>query len=274
MVHVVSFSTGLSSALMTERVIQRYGKKAVKIVFMDTLQEDSDNYRFAGELKKRWKGVEFITITEGRNPYEVFSQENIIPNSLIAPCTFRLKIQPFTKWLKEQLKHGEVTVHIGYSVEELHRCEATKKNYEKLGAQVDFPLLWQPIDYRPFSEVCRNDLKIEPPIMYQQGYSHANCGGLCVKQGQGDWIRTLVTRPEAYAMAESWETQMRERETNRGYAILKEVKNGTTSPLTLRELRERYQSKNAGQFDFTEVNCIHCGAGDIVDLQAVMVKEI
>ncbi|MCO5207651.1 MAG: hypothetical protein M9928_21800 [Anaerolineae bacterium] len=36
MKHIVSFSTGLSSAITVERVLARYGEKDTEIVFMDT----------------------------------------------------------------------------------------------------------------------------------------------------------------------------------------------------------------------------------------------
>lgn len=35
--YIASFSTGLSSALMTVRLLERFGRDSVKIVFTDTL---------------------------------------------------------------------------------------------------------------------------------------------------------------------------------------------------------------------------------------------
>lgn len=266
MKHIVSFSTGLSSALTANRVRARYWpyiwseECPVELVFMDTLFEDDDNYRFM-RVFEIMTGMPITRLAAGRNPYEVSRAEHVIPNQRVAPCTMRLKIEPFRAYLATLEK--PITVHIGYDFTEMHRCEATRKNYESLGYEVDFPLLWKPIEFRPYAEVCRNDWGIEPPRMYGLGYTHANCGGRCVKQGHGDWIRTLVNFPERYAEIEAWEASMRENEVNANYAILRsQTKDGDT-PLTLRELRERYEAgRMPVLFEMDAASaCVVCGVG-------------
>jgi hypothetical protein len=267
MIHVVSLSTGLSSAITGDRVLTRYGKESARFVFMDTKIEDEDNYRFMDECLSRWN-VPIITLADGRTPYEVSHSQNVIPNSRVAPCTFRLKIQLFRKWLATQEK--PITIHIGYDFTEMHRIEATKNNYEKLGYSVDFPLLWKPYEMRRYTDVVRNDWGIEPPRMYTLGYTHANCGGLCVKQGQGDWIRTLINFPERYAEAEAWEQEMRTHSDEHAkYSICKDQSNNETTPITLKELRERYEA-SSGQMDLFKLDyqsaCVVCGVGDITPI--------
>jgi hypothetical protein len=264
MIHVVSFSSGLSSALTALRVMDKYGPLNTRLVFMDTLFEDEDNYRFMRDFERRFgltNEHEIIRLTEGRTPYEVSRAQHVIPNQRVAPCTRRLKIEPFRSYLETLEK--PITVHIGYDFTEMHRCEATKTNYESLGYSVDFPLLWHPIEFRPYVYVSRNDWGIEPPRMYTLGYTHANCGGRCVKQGHGDWIRTLINFPERYAEIEAWEASMRENEVNANYAILRsQTKDGNT-PLTLRELRERYEAgKMPILFEMDAASaCVVCGVG-------------
>ena len=219
-IHVVSFSTGLSSALTVERVLARHGAESMRVVFMDTLAEDGDNYRFMADMGERWTraGLEIVTLTEGRTPYQVGEDHNMIPNQRIAPCTEELKIWQFTRWLETIT--DPVTVHIGYDFSEVHRCKATRANYEKRGYAVDFPLLWQPIEHRPLTEVARQDWGIEPPRTYAMGFSHANCLALgCVKMGIGDWTRFLIHFPERYAITEAWEREMRQHPKRQNYAI-------------------------------------------------------
>ena len=207
--HIVSFSSGLSSALTSIRVIEKYPD--AKIVFMDTIFEDEDNYRFMSDFENKFN-VKIIRLKEGRNPYDLSRDEHIIPNNFLAPCTFRLKIEPFKEYLK--LLEGETTIYIGYDFTEMHRCEATTRNYEKIGYKVDYPLLWKPYETRRYTDVVRHDWGIEPPRMYSLGYTHANCGGRCVKQGQGDWIRTLINFPDRFAEIEAWENDMRKNDIN------------------------------------------------------------
>lgn len=102
--YVVSLSSGASSAVAAERAIHRYGLDRVDLVFMDTRWEDDDNYRFLSDLEKRWKPI--IRLTEGRTPLEVASDEHIIPNQKIAPCTKRLKIEPFLAYVKGLQSQG------------------------------------------------------------------------------------------------------------------------------------------------------------------------
>lgn len=258
MKHIASFSTGLSSAVMVERLLSRYGKDAIEIVVMDTLIEDDDNYRFANELlHTRWNGVASTALYEGRTPYEVSRAQHVIPNQKLAPCTFRLKIEPFTKYLASL--DGPITVHIGYDFSEVHRCKATTKNYNALGYAVDYPLLWKPLEHRPYAQVAREDWGIEPPRMYALGYTHANCGGRCVKQGKGDWLRTLINFPDRYA--EAWEAEMRANPTNANYALLRDQSGGMVRPMTLRELREEHEAGLAlPLFNLDQAHgCVVCG---------------
>jgi hypothetical protein len=265
MKHVVSFSTGLSSALTVERVYERYGPKSMVVVFMDTLIEDGDNYRFQREIYRRWCGfgIRIERLEEGRTPYEVSTDEGMISNQRRAPCTRVLKIQPFVSWLKTQTE--PLTIHIGFDFSEVDRCAAVERNYGKLGHSVDFPLLWRPLEFRPYPQVCRDDWGIEPPRMYEQGYSHANCGGVCVKQGWGDWLRTLINYPQRYAVAEEWEKRMRQHPVRQNYAILRDQSNGTVTPKTLRQLREEHEAGQVGQLSLLDFDagCVRCGVGDL-----------
>lgn len=298
MKHVVSFSTGLSSAITVERVLQRYGRENTTIVFMDTLIEDDDNYRFMADMQKRWPPI--VRLCEGRNPYQIARDHQIIPNQKIAPCTFELKIEMFCGWLEAQkfpkaemnredtnrlivaqatgemtpdevqheidLLSSGVTIHIGYDFTEVHRCGPTEAAYQAEGWLVDFPLLWKPYELRPYSQVAREDWGIEPPRMYGMGFTHANCGGRCVKQGQGDWLRTLINWPDRYAEAEQWEQEMRNHPTRRSFAILRDQSGGKVTPLTLREFRLRYEASQGMQPSLLDYQspCVYCGVGDFL----------
>lgn len=61
MKHIVSVSGGVGSYLTLKRVIDKYGKDDVIAVFMDTLAEDGDLYRFLNDIDEKL-GIEIKTI--------------------------------------------------------------------------------------------------------------------------------------------------------------------------------------------------------------------
>jgi hypothetical protein len=222
--HIVSFSTGLSSALTVERVLARYGRHNTEIVFMNTYIEDEDNHRFMNDCATRW-GIDIITLADGRTPYQVAEDEQIIPNQKVAPCTFKLKIELFRAYLQSK-DNSPLTVHIGYDYTEVHRCKTTRDAYRKYGWHIDFPLLWKPYELRNYADVVRQDWGVEPPRTYGLGFTHANCLQWgCVKMGQADWMRLLLNFPDRYARTEAWEQRMRKHPKRQNYAIMRDQSN-------------------------------------------------
>lgn len=259
MIHIGSISSGLSSAIMCDRLLNKHPEAL--LVFEDVLFEDEDNYRFLDDCEKRW-GVKIIRLSDGRTPYEVSRAHRVIPNSLLAPCSFRLKVDLFKAWLKTL--EGDITIHIGFDYTEFERMERTTKAYAKDGYKTDYPLEWKPIEFRDYSQVVKDDWGIEPPRMYALGYTHANCGGRCCKQGQGDWLRTLINFPERYAEIENWEKDMRKlSDKHSKRSILKRLYNGVVEELTLEKLR--LENENNQQIDFFDMDtkspCVVCGIG-------------
>jgi len=261
---VVSLSSGISSAIAAHRTMQRYGKDAVDLVFMDTLWEDDDNYRFLLELEQFW-GKPITRIVEGRTPLEVAEQEHIIPTQKIAPCTHRLKIEPFLEYLGELKDYYRVTVVLGMNWTEPHRMEAPRKNYAARGYDVLYPLMWKPYDYHPMQTV--RGWGIEPPRMYRMGYTHANCGGRCVKQGKGDWQRTRINFPARFEEVARWEHGMRQDERFADYAIVRDFRGGEMKPIALYDLAEQQHEDSPmsdGQLTLWggDESACFCSAGD------------
>jgi hypothetical protein len=239
--YIASLSGGRLSAIATDRAIQRYGVENVTRWFADTSWEDPDLYRLLADLDKRWGG-ETIVYRDGRTPLDVSRSQNVIPNSRVAPCTFRLKIEPFIKFLETVEK--PVTVLLGLDWTEMHRMDAPKARYEAIeGVFVDYPMMWKPYEFRPHNEIFR-EWGIKVPALYELGFPHNNCGGRCVKQGKREWLRLLATRPDDFAAVEQWEAEMRAKgEPWSNYAICNdEIREGGQRKkiaLPLSELRKR-----------------------------------
>lgn len=248
--HVVSLSGGLASAVAAERVIERYGRSRVDLWFADTLWEDEDLYRFLDDCMARWGG-RLIRRCDGRTPLEVAADRQIIPNQKRAPCSYELKTQLFEAWLWKGAR--PITVHLGLDWTEMdridkrrwwHRWSGKPRRPVSYASRVpgvyeDFPLLWRPYEFRPLAEVVRS-WGIEPPRLYAMGFAHNNCGGRCVKQGRGGWLRLAAHFPERFAEVRDWEQEQREKGGPRAdFAILRDQTGGTTTPLTLAELEAR-----------------------------------
>jgi len=81
---------------------------------------------------------------------------------------------------------------------------------------------------------------LAPPRLYELGFSHNNCGGVCVRGGHKHWLHLLKVFPDRYAQAEEHEQRLREQLGD--VAILRERRGGVSRPLTLTELRRRHQA--------------------------------
>lgn len=231
MKYIVSLSGGTASAVAADRAIERYGRDAVELWFANTLWEDEDLHRFMSDCMARWKGA-LITHYKGRTPLQVASERQIIPNSLIAPCTVELKIEPFRAYLEG---HPErLTILTGLDWREPHRIERFRLRYE--GYKCDFPLLWKPYEAMSYSDVVRT-WGIEPPRLYAMGFTHNNCGGRCVKQGVRDWRRLHAKFPERFEEVRQWENEQRAKGGARAaYAIASREVAGKKVSLTMDEI--------------------------------------
>ena len=84
------------------------------------------------------------------------------------------------------------------------------------------------------------DLGVEPPRLYAVGFSHANCGGACVRGGQASWKLLYQWNPERF---NEWEEEEERTRTMLGkdVAMMRETVKGEMRPLTLRRFRERIE---------------------------------
>lgn len=238
--YIVSLSGGVASAVAADRAIEHYGRGNVTLWIADTMWEDADLWRFVDELMRRWGG-DLVRHCDGRTPLEVAEHEQIIPNQRHAPCSRSLKIRPFVKFLSTQPK--PLTVLLGLDWKEQHRMAAPRKNYESIeGVTVDYPLMWKPLEYRPYQEVVAS-WGIEPPRLYALGFPHNNCGGRCVKQGIKEWMRLREAMPERFAEVRDWEQAQRAKGGARAqYAIARDQSNNEVKPVTLAELEKSARS--------------------------------
>lgn len=224
---VVSLSSGNASAVAGELALNAFGRERVDLVFADTLIEHESNYAFLTQLEARW-GKPITRLTDGRDPYAVAEDEGIIPNDMLATCSYELKIKLVQDYIARLQADGVlVIVAIGFDHKDARprakkpdgRLPETRKRWAARNAIVWYPILEalplhlykrgdSPVVFDTALEVAR--WGVTGSVMYAQGYSHANCAGTCVKQGLRDWRRTLIHNKPMYLRVEAWERGMRD----------------------------------------------------------------
>ena len=267
MKHIVFFSGGIGSFFTAKRVIDKVGCENVILLFTDTLIEDSDLYRFMDDASSYFK-IPITRLADGRTPWEVFKDVKFLGNSRIAHCSHLLKQVPADKWVRENFKPEDCVLYLGIDWTEIHRTKAPKENYAPY--QVKFPMCEEPY-------LSKNDMLeelekigIEQPRLYKMGFSHNNCGGGCVRAGQGHFAHLLKELPDKYKEWEENEEDVRQY-LDKDVSMIKRqkvvkklnqkgrmYKDKETEALTLRKLRMEIEAKQTENIDFTDIGGCGC----------------
>lgn len=252
--HIVFYSGGIGSWYAAKRVIDKYGTENVILLFSDTLIEDEDLYRFLDETSNDF-GVKITRIEDGRTPWEVFKDVRWLGNSRLAQCSHLLKQKTAEKWIKDNFKTDECVLYLGIDWTEEHRTKSPVKNWSPY--KVEFPMCEEP--YLTKEEMLNElDRKgIEIPRLYKMGFSHNNCGGMCVRAGQAHFINLLKTMPDRFEWLEKYEKEMQEY-LDRDVTILTRIVKGERQNLSLEQLRKEFQSNNFKQLDLFDFGGCGC----------------
>ncbi len=257
MTHIVQFSTGLGSTEVARRVVNQYGVEHTLLLSADTLKEDEDNWRFATEAWEFMRWPRWVRLADGRTPMEVGRDARCVPNNRMAVCSRVLKRELLRTWLDENCDPATDTIYMGFDWTEEHRHTRAVPHW--LPWTIVSPLLEAPFMQKPaLINFWRDEIGIEPPRLYAQGFGHANCGGGCVRSGQASWALLLKVNPERYAEWEAEEQESR-RMLGKNVAILRDRKHKTTKPLPLKKFRLRLEGNEK---DYDEDDWGACGCTD------------
>ncbi|MGF9739922.1 hypothetical protein ABEX38_21170 [Priestia megaterium] len=246
-VHVAMFSGGAASAYVAYNMVQAYGKDNCILFFTNTLWEDEDNYRFMEEVAD-YIGIEITERIDGRTPEEVFYDYRFLGNARLAKCSEELKVYQTILFLEElRDEHNlEPILYFGIGPHETHRSDNLREFYKHR------PL--EPIETRfPMIETFREDIDVKGiiegewgiklPRMYELGFTHANCGGRCVRGGFQHYAQLYKVWPERYAEQERMEEDFR-KYFEKNVSILKK----DSKPYTLKEYRELLEIEGVDKF--------------------------
>jgi hypothetical protein len=249
--HVVQFSTGLSSAEVAWRLVAEHGPGNVLCMSADTLREDDDNWRFGREVIAAL-GCEWIKLTDGRTPMQAGRDAKCVPNNRMAVCSKVLKRELLRAYLDAHCNPATDPVYIGYDWSEPHRIASSQRFWAPWTVRA--PLAEPP--YAPELQPLFRSRGIAPPVLYSYGYAHANCGGCCVRGGQAQWALTLTVNRTRYM---EWEAEEEESRALLGkdVTILRDRTGGSVTPLSLRRFREGIE-RQPSMFDAEDWGACGC----------------
>lgn len=193
------WSGGVRSAVTCKKCIDLFGVENVRVVFIDTRNEDDDTYRFLRECEI-WYGCKIETITS----HKYDSIEDIWYDNLSlglakgAVCSSELKIkvrQQFTKQNKFSYQA------FGYDNGEVGRANDMKNSNPHL--RPIFPLLmfWMnKFDCVKYVQAANSlFVSITLPITYRLGLENNNCFKTgCVQGGIGYWQWMQINQPKKF----------------------------------------------------------------------------
>jgi len=263
---VVFFSGGLMSWAAAKRAVATYGAANTTLLFTDTLIEDADLYRFLADAAAN-VGAPLVKIADGRDPWQVFNDVKMIGNTRADPCSKILKRIPGLAWLRANCDPANTVLIFGIHYEEVHRLEGTrwsKKEKRMVPAGVrpryrdlGWPRVEGPMCDSPY--LTPNDIRawarlegLRIPRLYDLGFSHNNCGGFCVKAGEGHFAMLLAELPLVYAHHEEQEEAFnasrpgKRRQTVLAPEMPDPARPGKVKrvPMSLREFRLAMQAKS------------------------------
>lgn len=251
---VVFLSGGVASWLAARRVRALYDD--MTLLFTDTMIEDEDLYRALHDMAADLE-AELVVEADGRDPWQVFFDVRFLGNTRVARCSHDLKQVVARRWVHANCHPYDTDLVIGLDWTELHRVPAVERNW--LPYRVDLPLTRPPLLTKPQMLAALNAAGIRTPRLYEMGFAHNNCGGFCVKAGQGHFELLLRTMPDRYAYHEQREQELRDH-LGADVAILRDRRGGTTRPMTLRTFRERLERDGTEQCDLLEIGGCGCFA--------------
>lgn len=235
--HIISLSGGLASA--ASAVIAHEQGYEYEMVFADTLIEHPDLYRFINQLS-RALGKPYIHLIDGRDPWAVFVDNKYIGNSQTAHCSKDLKTAKVAEWMEAEAWHHEPLV-LGMYKDEEDRLERARFNWRP--QEVTSLLIEHKVTPGMAADLVSFYVK-KRPVLYDMGFIHNNCGGMCVRGGQGQFARLLDMRPKFYKKMEArneWARSMIPGIEETGGGFIRVQRDNEIEYLHMKDFRERVE---------------------------------
>lgn len=184
------WSGGICSALACYWAVKSF--KNVAVVFIDTLNEDEDTYRFLTDCEKLYSHpIERIRNEKYNSITEVWYKYLSLNTAHGAICSAELKRAVREQYQNLKTDYAQI---FGFDVTERSRHNNMRRNYPEIN--VISPLVDLNLT-KSQSVAIFKGFGIELPFAYKKGYRNNNCmKRLCVQGGIGYWQKADREEPE------------------------------------------------------------------------------
>lgn len=243
--------------MVAYRAVEKYGFENTVLLTANTLVEDEDNWRFGMEVWHDLGQPDWKILTKGRTPMEIGRDVRVVPNNRLAVCSRILKRELLRDYIETTYTPDSAVIMLGFDWTEPHRLEGALPLWEPW--TVEAPLMDPPLLEKPAILDWFAERGIKTPRLYDMGFSHANCGGACVRGGQAQWKLLYEQMPERYR---EWENEERLTRVHlrKNVSILRDRRGGESKPLTLRAFRSRLEAEQ--KVDEDDWGTCGCFMGD------------
>ena len=262
------WSGGVTSAITCKLCIDIYGLENVRLIFIDTFNEDEDTYRFKKDCEN-WYGKEIETITRiGKDKkYEKIQDVWYKYKSLNvaggAVCSSELKRQLRKEWEKDNDYEAQA---FGFDVDEIRRVKSMVGNYKKTAKPI-FPLLMYGLNKKDCVQIVL-DAEIKLPRAYVLGFLNNNCLNTgCVQGGIGYWQKMKRDIPSNFNEMAKIEHELTETKGEPVTMLKDQSKNGGLVFLKPHKdypnVKDISMMKGREPQPLTDCNGLSCGVKDL-----------
>lgn len=200
--HVLGLSGGKDSAALAIYMARNHPEIDIDYFFTDTGKELPEVYDYLEQLEVfLGKPIQHINDKKGFD-YWLEQHNNYLPAAQQRWCTIRMKLEPFTKWIKAYLDQGyEVISYVGIRADEPWR-DGYKPSESQKYLKIRMPFAEDGIKKQGVLDLLESTGLGLPK--YYEWRSRSGCT-FCFFQRKIEWVRLRERHPEAYEEAKAYE---------------------------------------------------------------------
>jgi len=263
------WSGGVTSAVTCKICIDLYGLDNVRIIFMDTKNEDDDTYRFKKDCEK-WYGTEIESITGLGKKYasiqDVWIKNKSLNVAKGAICSSSLKLQVRKRWQKEN-DYRYQAFGFEFDAKEFTRAKALSLSHPD--SKPIYPLIFLGHTKMDCIDIL-SDAAIEVPQSYKLGFTNNNCfKTMCVQGGVGYWQKVSRDMPEKFDAMANMEHKLTGLK-GKPVTMLRDQSEGMKRPVFLKPHPDYPDVKDISQMKGREPEPLFdcngfCGTNDLIE---------